>query len=148
MSRGVQQQRREQDQAGIAVRAKYFQARFRIYGGTFMGTISEPGWWAQYGEGPSGVIYLAPIPSQANPMEVDLTLVPDDLTTDDDPCPIPYPWTDAVPYWAATLSLLQQQRSQDAQAMAALFNTEMPMCAAVVCPQFIQHAYGATLRSA
>jgi len=30
MSDGVQQQRREQDQAGIAIRAKYFQARLRI----------------------------------------------------------------------------------------------------------------------
>ena len=81
-------------------------------------------------------------------MEVDLTLVPDNLDSDDDPEPICYPWSDAVSYWAAVLALLQQQRAQDAQAMAALFNTEMPMCASVVCPQFIQHAYGATLRSA
>ena len=81
-------------------------------------------------------------------MEVDLTLVPDNLNDDDDPEPIPYPWTDAVPYWASMLALLQQQRGQDAQAMAQLFNTELPICASVVCPQFIQHAYGATLRSA
>jgi hypothetical protein len=125
-----------------------FQARFRIYGGTFMGTISEPGWWAQFGEGPLGKIYLAPIPTQSNPMEVDLTLIPAPLKSDDDPEPIPYPWTDAVGYWAAVLCLTQQQRAQDAQAMAVMFNTDMPMCAAVVCPQFIQHAYGATLRSA
>jgi hypothetical protein len=32
--------------------------------------------------------------------------------------------------------------------MAQLFNTELPMCASVVCPQFIANAYGATLRSA
>ena len=125
-----------------------FQARFRIYGGTFMGTLSEPGWWAQFGEGPIGVLYLAPIPTQANPMEVDLTLVPSPLTSDKDPEPIPYPWSDAVAYWAAVLLLTQQQRAQDAQAMAVMFNTEMPMCASVVCPQMIQHAYGATLRSA
>ena len=70
------------------------------------------------------------------------------LLTVDDIEPIPYPWVDAVSYWAATLALLQQQRAQDAQAMAELFNSDMPMCASVVCPQMIQNVYGATLRSA
>lgn len=125
-----------------------FQARFRIYNGTFYGAISEPGWYAQFGEGPNGALYLAPIPGQDMPMEVDLTLIPKPLTTDADPEPIPYPWADAVPYWAAVLCLMQQQRGQDAQAMASMFNTEMPMCAAVVCPQFIANPYGASLRSA
>ena len=125
-----------------------FQARFRIYGGTFLGTISQPGWYAQYGEGPAAVLYLAPIPTVAAPLEVDLTVIPKPLLTDDDAEPIPYPWTDAVSYWAATLALLQQQRREDAQAMAELFNSDLPMCASVVCPQLIQNPYGATLRSA
>lgn len=125
-----------------------FQARFRIYGGTFYGTISQPGWFAQYGEGPLGRLYLAPIPSIAAPFEVDLTLIPKPLQTDDDPEPIPYPWVDAVSYWAAVLAFWQQQRKEDATAMAELFSTDLPMCAAVVCPQMIQNPYGATLRSA
>jgi hypothetical protein len=125
-----------------------FQARFRIYNRTFLGTISEPGWWTQFGEGPIGSIYLAPIPGQIQPMEVDLTCVPEDLLTDNDPELIPYPWTDAVAYWAATLALLQQQRQQDAAAMAQTFNLEMPFAASVVCPQMIQTTYGATIRSA
>ena len=125
-----------------------FQARFRIYNRTFYGTVSEPGWWAQYGEGQDGKLYLAPIPGQAQPMELDLSCIPMPLLTDDDPEPIPYPWTDAVSYWAAVLALLQQQRAQDAQMMATMFNTDMPMCAAVVCPQMIQTPYGAAIRSA
>jgi hypothetical protein len=125
-----------------------FQARFRIYSNTFIGTISEPGWWAQFNEGPMGSIYLAPIPGQQNPMEVDLTIIPQPLLTDDDADPIPYPWTDAVAYWAATLCLMQQQRTQDATAMAQTFNAELPFAAAVVCPTMIQNPYGATLRSA
>ena len=125
-----------------------FQARFRIYGGTFLGTISEPGWWAQFGAGAVGAIYLAPIPSQSMPMEVDLTIIPQPLLTDNDPEPIPYPWSDAVSYWAATLCLLQQQRREDATAMATLFNAELPMCASVVCPQMLVTPYGATIRSA
>jgi hypothetical protein len=125
-----------------------FQARFRIYNATFIGTFTEPGWWAQYGEGPAASLYLAPIPTQQNPMEVDLTCVPSPLVTDNDDEPIPYPWTDAVVYWAGVMCLLQQQRRQDAQALAELFNTELPQCAAVVCPGFIANAYGASLRSA
>lgn len=125
-----------------------FQARFRIYGRTFYGTMSEPGWWSQFNEGAIGEIYLAPIPSQSQPMEVDLTCIPENLINDSDNEIIPYPWADAVPWWAAVLCLLQQQRQQDAQAMATAFNAELPFAAAVVCPQMIQNPYGATLRSA
>ena len=125
-----------------------FQARFRIYNGTYYGVISEPGWFAQYGEGPRGKLYLAPIPSMALPMELDFSCIPANLLTDNDPEPIPYPWTDAVAYWAAVLCLLQQQRAQDAQMMATMFNTDMPMCAAVVCPTMLQSPYGAVIRSA
>lgn len=125
-----------------------FQARFRVYGRTFMGTLSEPGWYAQYGEGPIGSVYLAPIPTQAMPMEVDLTCVPENLQNDNDAEIIPYPWTDAVAFYAAVLCLLQQQRTEDAKAMATAFNAEMPFAASVVCPQMIQTAYGATIRSA
>jgi len=125
-----------------------FQARLRIYSNTFIGTFNEPGWWSQYQNGPAGMIYLAPIPSMRSPMEVDLTLIPQPLLTDRDLEPIPYPWQDAVAYWAAVMLLLQQQRGQDAQAMAQLFNEDLPMCASVVCPQMIVNQYGATLRSA
>lgn len=125
-----------------------FQARFRIFNKTFIGQISEPGWYAQYGEGPRGELYLAPIPGSRMPMELDLSCIPEPLLTDNDPEPIDYPWTDAVSYFAAVLALLQQQRLQDAQMMATLFNTEMPFAAAVVCPQMIQTPYGAVIRSA
>lgn len=124
-----------------------FQARFRVYGRTFYGTISDPGWWAQHGAGAAAQIYLAPIPAQYNPMELDLICVPASLSTDDDPEPIPYPWTDAVSYWAGVLCMLQQQRREDAQALAQLFNSDLPFCASVVCPAFLQSPYATTLRA-
>jgi hypothetical protein len=77
----------------------------------------------------------------ATQIEVDLTLIPAPLLSDDDIEPIPYPWSDAVPYWAATLLLLAQQRSEDAKAMALLFAAELPLCASVVAPQLIQSTY-------
>jgi hypothetical protein len=82
-------------------------------------------------------------------MEVDLTCIPQPLLTDNDPDPIPYPWQDAVVYWAGVMALLQQQRREDAAALAQMFNTDLPMCAAVVCPQMIQNPYASgTYRSA
>jgi hypothetical protein len=125
-----------------------FQARFRIYGRTFLGIISEPGWYTQFGSGPIGSLYLAPIPTTVLPIEVDLTVIPAPLLTDNDAEPIPYPWSDAVCYYAAVLALLQQQRLADAKVMAATFDAELPMCASVVCPAMLVNPYGATLRSA
>lgn len=125
-----------------------FQARFRVYGRTFYGTISDPGWWAQVGNGALTEVYLAPIPAMYQPMELDLTLVPAPLQNDGDPEPIPYPWIDAVSYWAGVLCMLQQQRKEDADALAKLFIADMPFCASVVCPRFISSAYAATMRAA
>ena len=126
-----------------------FQARFRVYNRTFLGTISEPGWWSAFGSGTSGKIYLAPIPMQEAPLQVDLTLLPAALKDDDDPEPLPFPWTDAVVYWAGVFCLLQQQRREDAQTLATLFNQLMPECASVVMPQMLVSPYASgIMRSA
>lgn len=119
-----------------------FAARFRIWNGSWIGTISYPGYYAQHGFGVTGSIYLAPIPSQVQPMDIDCSCMPFPLQTDNDPECIPYPWCDAVPYFAAFLCLLQQQRQQDAQGMLTLFQSEMPFAASVVAPQMITAPYG------
>jgi len=124
-----------------------FQARFRIWNRNWIGTISYPGFWAQYGFGVAGSIFLAPIPSQRQPMELDCSCLPFPLQTDSDPEAIQYPWRDAVAYFASFLCLVQQQRLQDANAMLQLFTAELPFAASVVAPQMIQAPYGAVLRS-
>jgi hypothetical protein len=124
-----------------------FQARFRIWNRAWIGTISYPGFYAQYGFGVTGSIFLAPIPSQIQPMELDTSCLPFPLQNDDDPEAIPQPWSDAVPFYAAWLCLLQQQRPQDAAAMLQVFQLELPFCASVVSPQMIQSPYGATQRA-
>lgn len=126
-----------------------FQARVRVYNRTFLGTISEPGWWTMFGSGPKTVIYLAPIPMQEAPIIADLSLLPMSMKDDDDPEPIPFPWTDVVVFWAATMALLQQQRKEDAAALTTLFSQLMPECASVVAPFMFQSPYaGGIKRSA
>lgn len=125
-----------------------FQARFRIWNQAWIGTISYPGFYAQYGFGVSGSVYLAPIPSQEQPMELDASCMPFPLMSDNDPECIQQPWSDAVCYFAAFMCLLQQQRAQDAAALLQLFQTDMPFCASVVAPTMVQAPYGATIRAA
>lgn len=124
-----------------------FQARFRIWNRAWIGTISYPGYYAQYGFGSGGSIFLAPIPSQVQPMELDCSCLPLPLENDDDPEPIPDPWVDAVSFYAAWLCLVQQQRREDAMAMLQVFAAELPFCASVVAPQMVQSPYGAAVRA-
>lgn len=124
-----------------------WQARFGIWNRAWLGTISYPGYYAQYGFGSGGSIFLAPIPSQIQPMELDCSCLPLPLENDDDPEQIPDPWVDAVSYYAAWLCLIQQQRREDAQAMLQVFQAELPFCASVVSPQSIMSPYGAVVRS-
>lgn len=124
-----------------------FQARFRIWNRAWVGTISYPGYYAQYGFGTGGSIFLAPIPSQVQPMELDCSCLPLPLENDDDPEQIPDPWVDAVSFYAAWLCLVQQQRREDAQAMLQVFAAELPFCASVVAPQMVQSPYGAAVRA-
>lgn len=123
-----------------------FQARFRIWNHAWIGTISYPGFYAQYGFGISGSVFLAPIPSQEQPMELDASCMPFPLSTDNDPECIPTPWTDAVAYFAAYLALLQQQRAQDAAGLLQIFQAELPFCASVVAPTMVTSPYGAVQR--
>lgn len=124
-----------------------FQARFRIYNHSWTGAVSYPGYWSQYSFGAGGSLYLAPIPSMIMPIEVDCSCMPMPLERDEDPECIPQPWCDAVCYFAAFLCMLQQQRPNDAQAIAQLFQAELPSCAAIVAPMKPFSPYGAVVRS-
>jgi hypothetical protein len=125
-----------------------FAARFRIWNGAWVGTISYPGFYAQYSFGVGGSLYLAPIPSTAQPMDIDCSCIPFPLMSDNDPEAIVLPWSDAVPYLSAFFCLMQQQRQQDAAGMLELFKADLPHCAAVVAPTMVTSPYGAVMRSA
>ena len=124
-----------------------WQARFGIWNRAWLGSISYPGFYAQYGFGTNGSIFLAPIPSQVQPMELDCSCLPMPLENDDDVEAIPEPWVDAVSYFSAWLCLVQQQRREDAAAMLQIFAMELPFCASVVAPSMPQAPYGAVVRA-
>ena len=90
------------------------QAYYRFYGPNLVG---NPAKWARYNNN----IYMRPVPSQAYPMQWDTVCSVIDLVTDSTVEALPYPFTDAVPYYAAYLALMNSQRAQDADNMFKLY---------------------------
>lgn len=85
----------------------------------------QPEEWAQYGQGTTGSIYVDPLPDQAYTLSLDCVCTPEDLADDNDPEAIPFPWTDAVCFFAAYYALLSSQnaaRQNDADRMMSRYS--------------------------
>lgn len=77
--------------------------------------------WTQYAQGVLGSLYFSPTPDTAYTANVDCVCTPSALVDDASVEALPYPWTDAVPYFAAYLALLSLQRQQEAANMYELY---------------------------
>lgn len=96
---------------------------------------NPPTIWAQYGQGSaaptggstqSGTFYLDPIPDDVYTLQMDCACYPITLAIDGDVEAIPYPFTDAVPFFAAYYTLLgaqNQARRADAEAFYGYYQT-------------------------
>ena len=85
---------------------------------------ARPTRWCQYGQGVNGTIYVNFVPDQNYTLNLDCVCLPIQLVDDSTVEAIPYPWTDAVPYYAAYLALLSSQtsaRQADAQRMFSMY---------------------------
>jgi hypothetical protein len=82
-----------------------------------------PTFCSQYGQGAGGSFYAYPLPSQTYQWEFDCFCLPSDMALDNSiPEPIPQPWTDAVPYFAAHLCYLELQNWNAAKMYGELFD--------------------------
>jgi hypothetical protein len=99
-----------------------FQAWCRINQNTIQ---NYPAIWSQYQPGTNGSFYLFPVPSGNYAMDLDCLCLPIDLASDSDPEAIPYPFTEAIPYYAAYLCYQYAQREADAARMLAEYNRLM-----------------------
>ncbi|MFA5897715.1 MAG: hypothetical protein WC829_01250 [Hyphomicrobium sp.] len=68
-----------------------------------------PAIFAQFGQGAKGSLFVYPLPSQALQAEFDCQCLPSDLIDDQSVEAIPAPWTDAIPYFAASLAFQELQ---------------------------------------
>jgi hypothetical protein len=78
--------------------------------------------WSQMGQGVSGTIFISPIPNQNYVLNLDTVWLPAPLASDATIEIIPYPWTDAVPYFAAYLGYLSGQKPDMAKNMLDLYS--------------------------
>jgi hypothetical protein len=89
------------------------------------GAVGPPVHMAQEGQGSLATFYFSPIPTAPGTAVFDCTCLPVPLVDDTTIEAIPFPWTDAVPYWAAWLALQSLQRQADAEFMMQRYNVLM-----------------------
>lgn len=114
------------------------QAYLRAYN---IGYLNYPTYWAQYGQGVNGTATLWPIPSVVTQLDVDCYCLPITLTSDASVEAIPYPWTDAVPYYAAYLAYLNAQRKDDARYYLGEYKRLMAEGRMFVSPSVVPSFY-------
>lgn len=89
-----------------------YQALIRRYSANVLTYVPEVA--CQFGQGQGGSIYLYPVPNAAYQMEWDCCCIPNAVNSDTDVEAIPFPWTDAIIYYAAYLATSGSGRYQDA----------------------------------
>ena len=95
-----------------------FQAYCRSYA---VLNSAYPAIWSVFNDGPTGEIWLFPIPSQVCEFELDVTCAPKSLYSDDDYDAIPDAFQEALKYKAASIAFESSQRYAQAQAMEDRF---------------------------
>lgn len=83
--------------------------------------LGTPAVIAQEGQGTQGTLWFSPTPMAAVTVFFDAVCLPVVLVNDSTPEVIPGLWTDAVPFYAAWLAMMQLQRQADAQLMLARY---------------------------
>lgn len=99
-----------------------------------------PKWYAQYGQGASGTLWFN-LPDQTYTINLDTVCLPLPLVLETDPEAIPYQWTDAVPFYAAWLGMMQEQRQGDADMIYQRYQRIMQRARSGVTPQTTPHQY-------
>lgn len=80
-------------------------------------TPGTPNTFSQFQPGIGGILFVSPTPPNGFNARLDCVGYPIALGDDNTPEALPYPWTEAVQYYAAYLAFLNAQRNADADAM-------------------------------
>ncbi len=94
----------------------------------------SPAAWCPRQLGKGGSFYIAPLPNDLYPLQVDGVWSPLDLTDDATAEAIPYPWTDAIQFYTLFLAYTDSQRKADAASALALYEQMMQRARGIVTP--------------
>lgn len=115
-----------------------FQAYYRSWN---IGFQNYPVAWAQFGQGVSGSAYFWPIPSVDTQVDVDCYCLPIPLVNDSTAEAIPYPFTEAVQYYACYMAYLNAQRRDDANFMLSEYKRMLRENRTAVSPAMVPSFY-------
>jgi hypothetical protein len=93
-----------------------------------------PAAWAPRVIGEGGSFYVGPAPDGIYSLQIDGVWSPINLVVDLDPEAIPYPWTDAVQFYALFLAFIDSQRKADAGDAFSLYEQAMQRARGIVTP--------------
>lgn len=77
---------------------------------------AAPSVWAQYGQGATGSLYIN-VPDTSYTLNLDCACLPTALALDTDTEALPYPWTEAVPFYTSYYALMSERKMDEAQQM-------------------------------
>lgn len=103
--------------------------------------------WSQFGQGVNGSIFVSDVPDTTYTLKLDTVCEPAALADDTTPEIIPYPWTEAVPFFAAYYALLSAQtgaRYQDADQMLQRYSQFRDRARAMSTPGVLPTIYPQT----
>lgn len=101
---------------------------------------SWPRYWAQYGQGAAGTLFVN-LPDLPYTLSLDTVCLPLPLSADTDPERIPALWQDAVPYYAAYMGFLQTGDRDNAANMFQQFGTFMKRARMGATPTQLPHQF-------
>jgi hypothetical protein len=108
--------------ARVDIRPWDYFANYYLTDTPFAPMIATPV-MAQFGVGSTAVLYFNT--PAAGVLVVDLAILPVDLVDDATPEAVPYPFTDAVPFYAAWYGYMAQERIDQAERMMLRYNLLM-----------------------
>jgi hypothetical protein len=110
---------------------EYFN-QYYICGAT--ATTGQPTAWAQFGQGVAGTLFIGPTPNANYTLNCDSIGLPSNLTTDASVEALPYPWTDAVAFYAAYEALLSMQKFDGAAEFYKIYKAYVQQAREMATP--------------
>lgn len=126
--------------AGKILSPRPFEWMFEYYIAPLVAS-GTPVDWSQLGQGTGGTLYLGPTPNAVWTMTLDVVATPDDLVTDADAESLPWPFRDAVPYYAAYMALLTTQQFEAAERHYQIYERFVARARAIGTPTVLPEQY-------
>ncbi len=113
--------------------------QFNAYMRAWTNFQQRPAVFTTYGQ---STLYLGSIPDQTYASEIDTVVIPDDLSSGSQTDTLIYPYTDSVPYYAASLAKEYQQQWEESEVFLQKYKQRVNQALQSIATRRIVSAYG------